>query len=159
MATAKEFNQLLMETNRTIKAIHLIQDYVGLVNNHKADLAEDIVPTGDRIKNIAEDLGKEIDAIRLHITAALNKLEINLEECEYASKNMLLYYSSIEQAIQNASASLAGAEKGGYWFRYWTEVMKNLNVIERESQENPEKQETPQKIEKTKKPSKKPKKA
>jgi len=143
MATPKEFNTLLMETNRTIKAIHLIQDYVDLVNNHKEVLAEDIIPAGDRINEIADGIAKEVDVIRLHITEALNKLDIDLEECDHASKNMLLYYSSVDQAIQNATVSLAGAEDGGYWFRYWTEVMKNLHEIKQESQANPATPATP----------------
>lgn len=132
MADAKDYTNLLLETNRAIQALHLVLDYVDLVNNLKDDIDPKAPDHGVKIKSLIEDSGGEVEEIRKYIDVALNKLEVDPEDCKTAANNLLLYYNTFDDCMTQTSQKVQSYEENSYWWRYWTGVMECLLAIQAE---------------------------
>lgn len=129
MATAAEFTKILTESGRTIKAMDYIRDFVDVVNKHQDDLDPGAIAAGEKIREVADTIQTEIKTITEFINEALNKIEVDPEECEKGSKNLLLYHNTLEQAIANVSQQINDYEENSYWWRYWSLIMKHLQEM------------------------------
>jgi len=129
MTTAAEFTKILTESGRTIKAADYIRDFVDVVNNHQDDLDPGAKEAGEKIREVADTLQTEIQTIMGFINEALNKIEVDPEECEKGSKNLLLYYDTLEQAMVYVSQQINRFEENSYWWRYWSLIMKHLQEM------------------------------
>ncbi|MEE9253256.1 MAG: hypothetical protein V3U74_07930 [Thermodesulfobacteriota bacterium] len=132
MASAKVYTNLLLETNSAIKALHLVLDYVDLVNNHKDDLDPKALEAGTKIRALAEDAGKEVEETRRYVDEALNKLEVDPEDCSTAANNLLLYYNTFDDCMTQTSQKIQSYKENSYWWRYWTGVLECLLKIRAE---------------------------
>ena len=129
MATAAEFTKILTESGKTIKAMDYIRDFVDVVNKHQDDLDPGAKEAGEKIREVADTIQTEIQTITGFIDEALNKMEVDPEECEKGSKNLLLYYNTLEQAMVNVSQQINNYEENSYWWRYWSLIMKHLQEM------------------------------
>jgi predicted DNA-binding protein len=126
MSTANEFTKLLLETNKAVQATHIILDYVDLVNSQKGDLAPEAGASAERLRELADDVGKQIEILRYYINEALNRIVIEPEDCKAAANNLILYHHTLEDAIAHAERQMQGYQEGSYWWRFWSGVLENL---------------------------------
>lgn len=129
MTTAAEFTKILTESSKTLKATDYIRDFVDVVNNLQDDLDPGAVEAGEKIREAADILQAELKTITGFINDALNKIEVDPEECEKGANNLLLYHDTLEQAMVNVSQQINNYEEDSYWWRYWSLIMKHLQEM------------------------------
>jgi len=126
MPTANEYTKLLLETNKAVQAMHILLDYVDCVNAQRQGLDPKAHEAVERIKELAENTGKEIQNLRFYINDALNKIEIDPDDLKAGANNLILYHNTLDDAIEYTNQQIRGYEENSYWWRYWTGILNEL---------------------------------
>lgn len=127
MATAADITKLLNETKRADKAAFFLMDFVDFLNNYTDELDPKAAAAGKSIKKTAEAAVKKIKTISEHVNEALNKIEVDAEECQKGADNLLLYFNTLEEAIAHVNNQKQGYDEGTYWWRYWETIQQDLS--------------------------------
>lgn len=127
---AKQLTDLSKEGMKARANLDRILDFVDLMNKKAEELEGDIEPACEKIKNLADEIGKYIEEIKDQVDTQLNRMEIDPERTKDAAEKLFLYHGTVHQVISWADTQKSGHKEGSYWWRYWVSVLENVMQME-----------------------------
>ncbi len=133
---AKELTELSKHTAKARRNLDNLLDFVDLMNNEADKLEGDVVPPGEKIKELSEEMTSHVEEIVTLIATELDKIPLDPEEIQAAAKNLDLYHGNIHQVIAHANNQKSNYKEDSYWWRYWVGI---LDCVMQNEMENPSK--------------------
>ena len=124
--TAKKLTDLVTETIKARQSVDKILDFVDLMNNHVDEFSEEVMKSGQRIKEITPEIESLIENIKIQVNNELNKLPVDIDNARDAASKLILYHGDIFHVIHWAETQKSNYEVDSYWWRYWEEINKHI---------------------------------
>lgn len=124
--SAAELTKLLTETKKARESLDRVLDYVDLINKQLDNLPADVKTSGIEIKDQASVIEEQIEQIRQHISAELNKIPVDADEVKQSADKLLLYHGDVLQVIHWAEGQKRAHDPDSYWWRYWQGVSDSI---------------------------------
>ena len=99
-------------------------------------LEGDVVPPGEQIKELSDQMSKHVDEIKGLIDTELDRIPIDPEELKEAAEKLNLYHGDINQVLAWADGQKTNYKEDSYWWRYWVGI---IDIVMRNEMENPSK--------------------
>ena len=134
---AKELTELSKQTLKARRSLDNLLDFVDLMNKDAEKLEGDVVPSGEEIKKLSDEMAKHVEEIRSTIDTELDKIPLDPEEIKDAAEKLQLYHGNIHQVIAWANNQKGNYKEDSYWWNYWVGILNQVMQMEAENPSKP----------------------